>query len=230
MTQDKFKTYGNVFDNYTHKNLFRMMSQGLFEGLESPISIGKEANIFTAKKKDGGTVIVKIYRLETCDFNRMFDYIRTDPRIVKIRRSKRNIIFEWTRREYVNLHKAREAGVRVPIPMAVRDNIIVMEKIGNNCISPKVKDSYPDMEQFSKRVIGFMKKLYSARIVHGDLSEFNILDLEGNPVFIDFSQATSIDDPHAHAYLIRDAKNMSRFFAKRDVAISPEELVLRVIT
>ncbi len=94
MTQDKFKTYGNVFDNYTNRNIFKLTSQGLFDEMESPVSIGKEANVFTGVRKDGGRIIVKIYRLETCDFNRMYDYIRTDPRFPNVKRSKRKIIFE----------------------------------------------------------------------------------------------------------------------------------------
>ena len=72
MTQDKFKTMHNVFDNFTNLTVFKLISQGHFDGLESPVSIGKEANIFTAKKGEG-RVIAKIYRLEACDFNRMYD-------------------------------------------------------------------------------------------------------------------------------------------------------------
>ncbi|PIN69194.1 serine protein kinase RIO, partial [Candidatus Woesearchaeota archaeon CG11_big_fil_rev_8_21_14_0_20_43_8] len=74
--KEKFKTYGDVFDNFTNRVLFKLMSQEHFEeDTLSPISIGKEANVFSAKTKDGEFVVVKIYRLETCDFTRMFEYI-----------------------------------------------------------------------------------------------------------------------------------------------------------
>ena len=78
VTKAKFKTYKNVFDNFTDRNIFKLASQGHFDYLESPLFIGKESNVFTAVK-DNKRVIVKIYRLETCDFNRMYDYIKYDP-------------------------------------------------------------------------------------------------------------------------------------------------------
>ena len=79
--KERFKTYKNVFDEFTVRSIFKLISQGYFEGLESPISIGKESNIFSALRKDNEKVIVKIYRLETCDFNRLYDYIKDDPRL-----------------------------------------------------------------------------------------------------------------------------------------------------
>jgi len=74
--REDFKTMHNVFDEFTNRNLFKLISQGHFRGLESPISIGKESNVFSALTKDDRRVMVKIYRLETCDFNRMYDYIK----------------------------------------------------------------------------------------------------------------------------------------------------------
>ena len=91
--KEEFKTMHNVFDGFTNRTIYKLITQGHFEGLESPISIGKESNVFSALRKDGSRVMVKIYRLETCDFNRMFDYIKDDPRYTKFRKGKRNIIF-----------------------------------------------------------------------------------------------------------------------------------------
>ena len=94
-----------------------MISSGHIDGLESPISVGKESNVFSAKKGND-RVIVKIYRLETCDFNRMYDYIKYDRRYVTLRKQKRKVIFAWAQREYRNLLKAREAGINVPTAIA----------------------------------------------------------------------------------------------------------------
>src|SRR3989338_3416355 len=63
MTQDKFKTMHNVFDNFTNLTVFKLISQGHFDGLESPVSIGKEANISTARRGEE-KVMRKISRLE----------------------------------------------------------------------------------------------------------------------------------------------------------------------
>jgi serine/threonine-protein kinase RIO1 len=73
ISKEKWKVWGNVFDEFTFRTLFKLASQGHFEELKSPVSIGKESNIFSAKKSKEN-IIIKIYRLETCDFNKMYDY------------------------------------------------------------------------------------------------------------------------------------------------------------
>ncbi|MCX8147214.1 MAG: serine protein kinase RIO, partial [Candidatus Woesearchaeota archaeon] len=129
IAREKFKTLKNVFDAHTENILFKLISQGHFDGLQSPISIGKEANIFTALK-GSKKVIVKIYRLETCDFNRMYDYIKFDERYLNLKKNRRRVIFAWCQREFRNLMKAREANVKAPMPIAFKDNVLVMEFIG----------------------------------------------------------------------------------------------------
>ena len=232
VTKEKFKTYKNVFDNYTLRNLFRLSSQGYFENITSPISIGKEANIFSATTKGENPVILKIYRLETCDFNRMYDYIKYDPRYQHLKNNRRKIIFAWANREFRNLLISREVGVRSPTPIAIRDNIIVMEMIGKNWVpSPKLKDCPPqEPEKFITKTIGFMKKLYvKGGLVHGDLSEFNILNSSGSPVFIDFSQATPVKNQSAKELLERDVKNIVRYSKKLGLSLD-EKAVFKDIT
>ena len=92
ITREKFKTYGGVFDEFTNRTLFRLITRGHIEGLQSPISIGKEAQVFSALTKNNKKVAVKIYRLETCDFNRMYEYIRTDPRFDNLKKQRRKVI------------------------------------------------------------------------------------------------------------------------------------------
>jgi RIO kinase 1 len=106
--REEWKVYKNVLSKFTIDTLFKLISQGHFEGLESPVSIGKEANIFSAVTKENQRVIVKIYRLENCNFNKMYQYIAADPRYVHLKKSRRDVIFSWCQREYRNLLKARE--------------------------------------------------------------------------------------------------------------------------
>ncbi|RLE42600.1 serine protein kinase RIO, partial [Candidatus Woesearchaeota archaeon] len=83
ITREKFKVYEGVFDNFTIKNLIALMKKGIVsEGTLSPVKIGKEANVFSGENDLGEKLILKIYRLETANFNRMYEYIRTDPRFV----------------------------------------------------------------------------------------------------------------------------------------------------
>jgi RIO kinase 1 len=226
LTKEKFKTYQNVFDNFTERTLFKLASEGHFDNVESfsPVLIGKESNVFSAKKGNK-RVIVKIYRLETCDFNRMYDYIKYDPRYSKIKRQKRQIIFAWVQREYRNLLKSREGGVKVPIPYTFKNNVLVEEFIGDDEPAPMLKDRYPlHPNAFLKEIVKNIQKLYKAKLVHADLSHFNILNYKEKPVLIDFSQVTPIDDVQAQEYLDRDVRNLCKFFKKLRVKCNEEKI------
>jgi len=230
--KEKFKVYKNVFDNFTLRNLFKLSGQGYFDELTSPISIGKEANIFSAKTKDNSVVIIKIYRLENCNFNKMYDYIKLDPRFPGMKRQRRKIIFSWVQREYRNLLKAREV-IDVPVPMAFSNNIIVMEFIGNKEkkeVAPRLKDKIPKKpEDFFMKTADSVAKLYKAGLVHADLSQFNILNYNEKPVFIDFSQATTTDNIESEQLLKRDIKIICNFFEKYKVKSNPEEMVEKML-
>ena len=225
--KEEFKTWGDVFDQFTQKTVYKLITQGHFEGLESPISIGKESNVFSALKKDETRVMVKIYRLETCDFNRMYDYIKDDPRFLNLKKGKRNIVFSWVQREYRNLLKAREANVSVPTPLTFLNNVLVLEFIGDDGIfAPKLKDQIPkNPKEFFEKIIANMKKLHKAGLVHADLSAFNILSYNEKPVFIDFSQCITLDSSRANEFLERDVRNICNFFRK--IGLKADELKVK---
>ncbi|MFA5141485.1 MAG: serine protein kinase RIO [Candidatus Woesearchaeota archaeon] len=228
-TKEAWKTYQGVFDGFINRDLFELSSKGHFIELKSPISIGKESHIFSASTKSGERVIVKIHRLETCDFNKMYDYIRSDPRYLWLKKHKRKIIFAWTQREFRNLMKAREAGVSIPKPIVIKDNILIMEFIGDDDVAPKLKDYPPENpKKFLEMVISNMKKLYQAGLVHGDLSSFNILNYNEKPVFIDFSQAMPVSTQNAKELLDKDVHNIATFFTKHGAKITSEELKKQV--
>ena len=229
--KEEFKTWGDVFNPFTRRTVYKLMTRGHFEGLESPISIGKESNVFSALKKDGTRVIVKIYRLETCDFNRMYDYIKYDQRFLNLKKGKRNIVFSWVQREYRNLLKARQANVSVPTPLTFLNNALVLEFIGDNgIIAPKLKNSFPrNPKDFLNKIIINMKKLYNAGIVHSDLSAFNILNYNEKPVFIDFSQCTTLGSSRANEYFERDIRNICNFFKKLGLKVDETKVKEEIV-
>lgn len=229
MTREEWKVYGNVFSEHSRKLLFKMSSQGYFEELEAAVSVGKEANVFTATTKDHDRIIAKIYRLENCNFNKMYNYLAADPRYIGTSRNQRRIVFTWTQREFRNLLIAREV-IKVPKPITFKDNIILMEFIGNIDPAPELKDHPPkDPEKFFKKVIGNMNKLYKKGLIHGDLSPFNILNHNEEPVFIDFSQGTMIDATDADELLKRDIKNICHYFRKLGLKIDEEKVRKKVM-
>ncbi len=214
-SREEWKIYKNVFDSFTERNLHKLAGQGHFDELESPIALGKEANVFAARKKSGELVAVKIYRVENCNFNTMYYYIKSDPRFEGLENNKRKIIFSWVQREYRNLLIAREKA-RVPRPIAFKDNILVMEFIGkDNNPALKLKDSPPeDPKDFFEKTVRGVKGMLDAGIVHADLSDFNILNHEEEPVFIDLSQGTVLNTYNTQELLERDVKNLVSAFRK----------------
>jgi RIO kinase 1 len=212
--KEEWKVYGNVFSKHSMELLFQMQSQGYFERLESTISVGKEANIFTAVNKRNDRIIVKIYRLENCNFGKMYEYLKDDPRYSDVKNRTRLIIFSWTQREYRNLMLAREV-IKVPQPLAFKDNILLMEFIGDTDPAQELKSSPPkDPKKFYKKVMDNMHKLFKKGLIHGDLSPFNILNHNEEPIFIDFSQGTTTSAQNAKELIMRDVKNISIYFRK----------------
>lgn len=222
-SREEWKIYKNVFDEHTNRRIFELSSQKYFKEIKVPLALGKEANVFIAERHDGSKIIVKIYRLENRNFNNMYYYISSDPRFVGIENQKRKIIFSWVQREYRNLLLSREK-IKVPTPIGFKDNILMMEFIGNDEPARMVKDDFPEKpEDFFKKVVKNIKKLIDAGLVHGDLSDFNILNHDEEPVFIDMSQSTLINAPGARELLQRDIKNVLRVF-KKAVKIDEEKI------
>ncbi len=120
-----------VFDKRTLMDLYSLASKGIIDALGGSVSTGKEANIFKAIVGEK-ELALKIYRISTSNFNSMQDYLHGDPRFGSVRGTKRAIVAAWTRKEFRNLTRAEEVGIRVPHPIAMRENILVMDLVGQN--------------------------------------------------------------------------------------------------
>ena len=228
-TQEKFKTYGDVFDQKTLDCLHRLYSKGTIVELISPISVGKESNVFSAANSKKKKVVAKIYRINTCDFNQMYKYINADPRFLGLRKQKRKVIAEWAKREYSNLTIARKASISVPEPITFIENILVMEFIGNKEPAKLVKNDPPkNPKEFAKLLIKEIKKLYKAGLVHGDLSEFNILNYKEKPVIIDISHGMKLNYPNVDEYLERDIINTCKFFNKLGLNLDTKKILMEI--
>lgn len=213
-SRQDWKVYNNVFDTYTKDTLMKLQAQGHYDELLSPITLGKEANVFTAKKGDH-IVAIKIYRWMNCNFNTMYSYLADDERYINLKAQKRKVVLAWVQREYSNLLVAREY-IPVPIPHTFRNNVIVMDFIGEGATpAPMLKDRPPkDPEAFYTECRKHLERLKEGGLVHGDISAFNILNHNEKPVFIDFSQATTVKSPRAEELYERDLKQLNAWFER----------------
>ena len=212
------KTYSEVFDKQTLLSLTKMISDKIIDSVDFPISTGKEANVFRAKK-DNKNLALKIYRTSTAVFKDLTKYVVGDPRFKNVK--KKNIVYIWARKEYKNLKKLTESGVRVPAPVSCRDNILVMEYIGTESTpAPMLKNvEIKNPEKIFKTIMGYMKKAYKGGIVHADMSEYNIL-MHKRPVIIDVGQAVVLEHPLSNELLERDVRNITKYFRKFDINVS----------
>jgi RIO kinase 1 len=217
----------SVLDERTYLQLRKILQKGVLSYIEGIISAGKEANIYLGYNEVGQEVAVKIYKIDSNTSKWMRNYIVGDPRFEKIPRNISKIIYLWARKEYKNLKRAKNAGLRVPNPLFVRDNVLIMDYIGFGPIpAPRLKDiKYPrNVEFLVKDVLNFIRTLYQdAELVHGDLSHYNILYHNQKPVYIDISQAVSTAHPKAEKYLVRDIKNVFNYFQRFDVELPDRE-------
>lgn len=228
---EDLNTEGEVFDSRTLMDLYFLANKGVIDALGGPVSTGKEANVFRAAGC-GGRLVLKIYRVSTSNFRAMQEYLQGDPRFGSVKGTKRAIVAAWAKKEFRNLKRAEAAGVRVPHPVAIRGNILVMELIGQDDEpAPQLKDVDLDAQE-AWRVFGlltsYVSLLYNrAGLVHADLSEFNIL-YDGEPVLIDMGQSVTLDHPMAGRFLQRDVANLARYFARRYGVGSEEEIWARI--
>jgi RIO kinase 1 len=223
--QDELKVVEGVIDPPTLKVLYRLLNRGVLKTLHGVVSAGKEANVYRGEDGQGESVAVKIYRMSTAERDYMLEYIAGDPRFGSVPRKTRQLIPKWALKEFRNLKLYYEAGVRVPRPIEIDRNVLVMEFIGDRkegVAAPllrSVKLEHPD-DTFNEIVWMIEEGYTKARLVHADLSEYNIMWYDG-PVIIDVSQSVLISHNSAGRYLFRDIQNITKYF--RNLGVETEE-------
>ena len=228
------ETVEEVLDHFTMEILYDLIRELRIKKILGAISSGKEARVFPALSASGEYYALKIYLTFTREFKKsVWKYILGDPRFEGEKvTSTKSLIYLWCKKEYKNLVKMSEAGVSVPKPIAHKGNVLVMRFVGENGFpAPLLKNYYEELEDpegFYMDVVNNMRLITcKAKLVHGDLSEYNIMVWRNRPVIIDVSQAVHVSHPNALIFLSSDVRNINRFF-KEEVGIdviSSEELV-----
>lgn len=223
---DDRKTMDEVFDKSTLLVLYKFISNGYIETIDYPLSTGKEANVFHATTPQGGSIAVKIFRTNTATFRSFMEYIAGDPRFGHVKPNRRDIVHTWAQKEWKNLQRYFEAGVRVPNPIAWRQNVLLMEFIGTEGTpAPRLRDlPYEDAQKaYDMLTADYRKGVVTGTLVHGDFSEFNVLHHGDELVTIDVAQAVVMEHPASRNLLERDAKNLAAYFRRQGLKVTPEE-------
>jgi RIO kinase 2 len=191
---------------------------GVLSSFGQTIGVGKEADVYTALTPEGVTVAVKFHRLGRISFRQT--------------RRKRGYLKEhsaWlfqshlaAEKEFRALQLVYKTGVSVPEPLSYNRHAIVMGIIEGGELSKWRKTVNP--KRILKEILRNIRKAYlKAHIIHGDLSEYNIiLQTDMHVLIIDWPQYVPSDHPNALELLQRDIQNVLAFFNRRfDVQADP---------
>lgn len=219
-------TVEQAIDPRTRMVLFKMLNHGVFNDINGCISTGKEANVYHATKSDGKELAIKVYKTSVLVFKDRDRYVQGDYRFRYgyCKHNPRKMVKTWAEKEMRNLLRLKAAGLRCPAPILLRLHVLVMEFIGKSgWAAPRLKDASLSLDKLREgyvEIITAMRTLYQkCKLVHGDLSEYNILYYEGHLYIIDVSQAVDLDHPHALDFLREDCLHVSDFFRKNGVAV-----------
>ncbi|XP_062506530.1 serine/threonine-protein kinase RIO1-like isoform X2 [Corticium candelabrum] len=222
-------TIEQVLDPRTRMILFKLLSRGVVEEICGCVSTGKEANVYYATSCQDGQpadCAVKIYKTSILLFKDRDKYVTGEYRFRHgyARHNPRKMVRTWAEKEMRNLTRIYGSGVPCPVPVVLKSHILVMSFLGNDgWPAPKLKDTSLSEEKYEElylQCIRDIRTIYRVcRLVHADLSEFNLLYFNGRCYVIDVSQSVEHDHPHALEFLRKDCTNITAFFQKKGVCV-----------
>ncbi len=210
-------------------SLTSLLEEGLIDEVVRPLMSGKEAEVFLVRA--GGELrVAKVYKeAHNRTFKNRAEY--TEGRKVRNSRDERAIQKRsrhgraqdeaaWRSTEVDMIYRLRDAGVRVPIPHHFIDGVFMMEMVADaeGDPAPRIAEVSFDAAQATRvfeHLLGEVVRMLCAGVVHGDLSDFNVLMSADGPVIIDFPQSVdAATNQNARKLLLRDVDNLKRFLAR----------------
>ena len=225
------RVFDAVFDRSTLMSLHKLMQSGEIETVDYPIARGKEAHVFHATTNQGPAA-VKIFHTTNAVFKSLAKYIDGDPRFGGLKRRHRELVKIWVRNEYRNLRRMRKAGIRVPRPRAVLNNVLVMDLIGDESEpSPRLKDiTIDDPKGVFDDLLEMLAVCWqTCDLAHADFSEYNILWYDGEPWVIDVGQAVVSAHPSSNEFLVRDVTRIVQWINRQGYEVNLADSLLRVL-
>ncbi len=213
----------------TPKRLEPLLEDGIIDEVMRQLMSGKEATVYVVRCGDE-VRCAKVYKeANKRSFRQSVDY--TEGRKVKSSRQARAMAKgskygkqaqeeAWQSAEVDALYRLANAGVRVPKPHQFYEGVLIMELVADadGNAAPRLNDlvfTAEEAQQHHQTLLNEVVRMLCAGIVHGDLSEFNILLSATGPVIIDLPQAVdAAGNNHAKSMLERDVRNLATFFGQ----------------
>ena len=245
-------TSEQVLDKGTRMILLKMLDRNIVSEINGCVSTGKEANVYHAAstpQQEGSEAAVaplqraiKVYKTSILVFKDRDKYVTGEYRFRQgyNKSSNRAMVKVWAEKEMRNLRRIYAAGIPCPEPIYLRLHVLMMGFLGSKkgTSAPRLKDvelEGDDVEAKWKslylQLLGYMRILYqTCRLVHADLSEYNVLYHEEKLWIIDVSQSVEHDHPKSLEFLRMDIKNVTDFFGRKGVDTLPERATFGFVT
>ncbi|KAH7162121.1 RIO1 family-domain-containing protein [Dactylonectria estremocensis] len=240
-------TSEQVLDQRTRMILLQMINRGFVSEVHGAISTGKEANVYGAVLHDDRTGetthrAIKVYKTAILSFKDRERYITGEHRFKGgfDKGNNRKMVKLWAEKEFRNLRRIYNAGILCPEPISLKLHVLVMGFLGDRkgWAYPRLRDavlSGDDVEQQWQKlyvqILGLMRRIYQVcRLVHADLSEYNILYHKEKLYIIDVSQSVEPDHPRSLEFLRMDIKNVGDFFRRKGVDTLADRTIFNFIT
>ncbi|CAN8096789.1 unnamed protein product [Discula destructiva] len=220
-----------VLDQRTRMILLQMINRGIVSEIHGAISTGKEANVYGAvlHPDDGSEPAqkaIKVYKTSILVFKDRERYITGEHRFRggAEKGNNRKMVKQWAEKEFRNLRRIHAAGIPSPEPISLKFHVLVMSFLGDKkgWAYPRLRDAGVTSDEAWRNLyiqsLGLMRRLYQVcKLVHADLSEYNILYNDQRLYLIDVSQSVEHDHPRSSEFLRMDIKNAGDFFRRQGV-------------
>lgn len=219
-------TVDQVLDPRTVRILSKLITQGHLSEIHGCVSTGKEANVYQATTGSGESRVIKVYKTSILIFKDRDKYVQGEFRFRRgyCRSNPRKLVQTWAEKEMRNLSRIHQAGIPCPKPHVLKSHILVMDMIGRDGLpAPLLKNAIiRDCAKYCAiyhKLVVYMRRLFQeCKLVHADLSEFNLILLDDEIYIIDVSQSVEQDHVMALEFLRKDCYNVNEYFRKKEVA------------
>ncbi|MFH4976162.1 hypothetical protein AB6A40_002871 [Gnathostoma spinigerum] len=217
-------TNDQSMDRATRMILFKWINTGrYFDEINGVIATGKESVVLHAATRndsafnnDGTHYAIKVYRMNLIDFKNRSEYVVDDYRF----KNPRRVLRVWAEKEFMNLNRIVRANLPCPVPILLKKHCLLMSHIGSKGkAAPQLRNIEWGDNESKVSVFAQVRKLVNVmfkecRLIHGDLSEFNLLYHMKKVYIIDVSQAMDVSHPRSLFFLLRDIENVLKYFGR----------------